>query len=66
MDHPAARPMSASAQILRFPARSPAAPQRWTRSTWPFGRAMVPAPADLRLQAARVLATTARYWFVGD
>ncbi|MDI3380315.1 hypothetical protein ACFPPF_10250 [Xenophilus aerolatus] len=66
MDHPAARPMSASAQILRFPARSPAPLRRWTASSWPFGRAVVPTSIDLRLQAARVLATTARYWFARD
>lgn len=66
MDHPAARPMSASAQILRFPARSPSTLRRWTPSSWPFGRAMVPTPVDLRQEAARVLATTARYWFVRD
>jgi hypothetical protein len=65
MDHPAARPMSASAQILRFPARSPAALRRCKPSGWPFGRALAPAPVDLRLQAARVLATTARCWLVG-
>ncbi len=66
MDHPAPRPMSASAQILRFPARSPAPLRRWTASGWPFGCAVVPAPVDPRLQAARVLATTARYWFSRD
>jgi hypothetical protein len=66
MDHPAAQPMSASAQILRFLPRSTAGLRTCRPSGWPFGQALAPARVDLRLQAARVLATTARCWLLRD
>lgn len=52
-------PLPVSARVLPF--RPPSRVAR--RSTWPFP---VARQKDVRVNAARILATTARQWFADD